>query len=117
MNQIQHLFISRKCKYILLPLAGATTLILGLLAYLYFPRSLPAKPSSLTIIAHPGVHQTFSADNINNNTCTATIIYPPTHNFLENTIPSIRAAFKYGADIVEIGIHPTTDNQLAIFHD
>ena len=30
------------------------------------------------------------------------IIYPPVHNFLEKTIPAIRQAFKYGADIVEI---------------
>jgi len=109
---------TRLCKFLLLFLGGIVTLVISILVYLYFPRPLPAKPSSLfTLIAHRGVHQTFPMDNVKNDTCTATIIYPPTHNFLENTIPSIREAFKYGADMVEIDIHPTTDNQLAVFHD
>ena len=108
---------SKKCKSVLLSLEVLSTLVLGLFAYLYFPRPLPPKPSSFTLIAHRGVHQTFPSDNLNNDTCTGKIIYPPTHNFLENTIPSIREAFKHGADIVEIDIHPTTDNQLAVFHD
>jgi glycerophosphoryl diester phosphodiesterase len=89
----------------------------SLFVYLYFPRSLPAKPSSFQLISHRGVHQTFPLDNLENDTCTAKIIDPPTHNFLENTIASISEAFKYGADIVEIDVHPTTDNQLAVFHD
>jgi glycerophosphoryl diester phosphodiesterase len=117
MTRRQSLIKSQKSKYVLLSLGGLTTLILGILAYLYFPRTLPPKPSSFTLIAHRGVHQRFPFDNLNNETCTATIIYPPTHNFLENTIPSIREAFKYGADMVEIDIHPTTDKQLAVFHD
>jgi glycerophosphoryl diester phosphodiesterase len=102
---------------ILFSIAGFATLISGLAIYLYFPRRLPPKPSSFTLIAHHAVHQTYPLDNLQNETCTATIIYPPTHNFLGNTIASIRAAFGYGADLVEIDIHPTTDKQLAIFHD
>lgn len=102
---------------LLLSLGGLTTLILGILAYLSFPRPLPPKPSSFTLISHRGVHQTFSREGLENDTCTAKRIYPPTHNFIENTIPSIRKAFEYGADIVEIDIHPTTDNQLIVFHD
>jgi glycerophosphoryl diester phosphodiesterase len=98
-------------------LAVNITLVIGLLFYLYFPQPLPPKPLSFTLIAHRGVSQTFPLDNVQNDTCTAKIIYPPTHYFLENTIPSIREAFKYGADIVEIDIHPTTDSQLAVFHD
>jgi glycerophosphoryl diester phosphodiesterase len=108
---------SKKCKFVLLALKGLAILILALVVYLYFPRPLPPKPLSFTLIAHRGVHQTFPFDNVNNDTCTAAIIYPPSHNFLENTIPSIREAFQYGADMVEIDIHPTTDNQLAVFHD
>jgi glycerophosphoryl diester phosphodiesterase len=42
---------------------------------------------------------------------------PPTHDYLENTIASMRAAFEAGADIVEIDVHPTTDGQFAVFHD
>jgi glycerophosphoryl diester phosphodiesterase len=45
------------------------------------------------------------------------MIVPPTHPFLENTIPSIRAAFGDGADIVQIQIHHTADGQFAVFHD
>ena len=109
---------SKKGKSIfLLILAGLTGFLLSIVGYIYFPRPLPAKPESFTVVSHRGVHQTFRKDNINNDTCTAKLIYPPTHNFLENTIPSIREAFKYGADIVELDIHPTTDNQLAVFHD
>lgn len=92
-------------------------MIIGILAYLYFPRPLPPKPPSFTLISHRGVHQTFKKEGLDNDSCTATRIYPPTHNYLENTIPSIRKAFEYGADMVEIDIHPTTDNQLVVFHD
>ena len=42
---------------------------------------------------------------------------PPIHDYLENTIPSIRAGFDAGADIVEIDVHPTTDGEFAVFHD
>jgi glycerophosphoryl diester phosphodiesterase len=98
-------------------LRGGAILLLGVFVYLYLPRSLPPKPSLFTLIAHRGVSQTFPLDNLQNDTCTAKIINPPSHHFLENTIPSIQEAFKYGADIVEIDIHPTTDNQLAVFHD
>lgn len=108
---------SKKCKFVLLTIGGLAISIIGMLVYLYWPRSLPPKPLLFTLIAHRGVHQTFPFGNVKNDTCTATIIYPPTHNFLENTISSIREAFKYGADMVEIDIHPTTDNQLAVFHD
>lgn len=101
----------------LLTLGGTLTLTIVILSYLYLPRPLPSKPLSFMLIAHRGVSQTFSLDNLQNDTCTAQIINSPTHNFLENTIPSIRAAFNYGADMVEIDIHPTTDNQLAVFHD
>jgi glycerophosphoryl diester phosphodiesterase len=55
--------------------------------------------------------------NLQDVACTAKIIDPPTHHFLENTIPTVWKAFKYGADIIEFDIHPTTDNQLAVFHD
>lgn len=117
MTQRQNFLHSKKCKYILLPLGGLTTIIIGLLVYLYFPYPLPNKPTKFTLIAHRAVSQTHPLDNLENDTCTAKIIYPPTHNFLENTIPAIREAFKHGADIVEFDIHPTTDNQLAVFHD
>ncbi len=38
-------------------------------------------------------------------------------DYLENTIRSMRAGFEAGADIVEIDVHHTTDNEFAVFHD
>lgn len=70
-----------------------------------------------TLLAHRGISQQFDRTDLRNDTCTATRILPPTHEFLENTIPSMRASFAAGADVVELDIHPTTDGHFAIFHD
>jgi glycerophosphoryl diester phosphodiesterase len=69
------------------------------------------------LLAHRGLHQTFPQEGVQNDTCTATRIYPPEHAFIENTLPSMEAAFAAGADVVEFDIHPTTDGQFAVFHD
>ncbi|WP_316570287.1 glycerophosphodiester phosphodiesterase family protein [Neobacillus sp. YIM B06451] len=69
------------------------------------------------LLAHRGVAQTFDMAGITNETCTAERIYPPEHRYLENTIPSMEAAFKNGADVVELDIHPTKDGKFAVFHD
>ncbi len=71
----------------------------------------------MQILSHRGVHQTFHRNNLTNSTCTAKRIDPPTHSFIENTIPSIRAAFEFGADIVEIDVQRTKDFNFALFHD
>lgn len=69
------------------------------------------------LIAHRGVHQTFHREDLENDTCTAERIYPPEHDYLENTIRSMDAAFAAGADIVELDVHPTTDGHFAVMHD
>lgn len=69
------------------------------------------------LLAHRGVHQTFHREDLQNDTCTAERIYPPTHALIENTIPSMAAAFEAGADVVELDVHLTTDGKLAVFHD
>jgi glycerophosphoryl diester phosphodiesterase len=74
-------------------------------------------PGKVSLLAHRGVAQQFSRANLDNKTCTAAQMLAPTHRYLENTLPSIKAAFAYGADIVEIDIHPTTDGEFAVFHD
>jgi glycerophosphoryl diester phosphodiesterase len=71
----------------------------------------------LELIAHRGVHQTFDRADLKNDTCTAERINQPTHDYLENTLPSMQAAFAAGADIVELDVHPTTDGQFAVLHD
>jgi glycerophosphoryl diester phosphodiesterase len=108
---------SRSRRRLRIALGWMVALAISMVVYLYLPRSLPAKPLSFQLISHRGVHQTFPPENLQNDTCTAKIIDPPMHSFLENTIDSISEAFKHGADMVEIDIHPTIDNQLAVFHD
>lgn len=68
-------------------------------------------------VAHRGVHQTFAPEGIDAHTCTASRIYPVEHALLENTLPSMRAAFEAGADAVELDVHPTADGQLVVLHD
>lgn len=69
------------------------------------------------ILAHRGLAQTFPMTDIKWNTNTAAIIYPPEHAYLENTIPSMRAAFECGADLVEFDLRMTRDQKFAVFHD
>lgn len=71
----------------------------------------------IKLLSHRGVHQTFSSANLENDTCTARLISPPSHGFLENTTPSMRAAFDSGANVVELDIHLTPDGKFAVFHD
>jgi glycerophosphoryl diester phosphodiesterase len=70
-----------------------------------------------TLLAHRGLHQTFPAESLKADTCTAARIHPPEHGFLENTIASMQAAFDAGADVIELDVHPTTDGYFAVFHD
>ncbi len=72
---------------------------------------------SRTYLAHRGVHHTYHREGLTNETCTAARIFDPEHVYLENTLPSIWAAFDHGATVVEIDIHPTTDGEIAVFHD
>lgn len=77
----------------------------------------PLPDGSLTIMSHRGVHQTFKTKGIGNDTCTAKVILPPKHNFLENTLPSMAEAISHGADMIELDIHPTSDGEFVVFHD
>ena len=56
-------------------------------------------------------------EEIESDTCTAERINKPEHSYLENTIPSMEAAFKAGADLVEFDVQLTKDNNFVIFHD
>ena len=69
------------------------------------------------LLAHRGLGQDFQRQGLTGDTCTAAQMLPSEHPFLEDTIPSIQAAFAYGADIVEFDVHPTTDGHFAVFHD
>lgn len=69
------------------------------------------------LLAHRGVAQTFGFEGMTNDTCTASRIHQPEHPYLENTLPSMRAAFAAEADMVEFDIQLTADGQFAVFHD
>lgn len=77
----------------------------------------PQSDGPLHFISHRGVHQTYHRVDLERDTCTAIRIYPPTHEFIENTLPSMQAAFEAGAEIVEIDVHLTPDGEFAVFHD
>lgn len=68
-------------------------------------------------LAHRGLAQTFDISKVEWDTNTAAIIDEPEHPYLENTLESMRAAFAYGADVVEFDIQLTKDGKLACFHD
>lgn len=69
------------------------------------------------LLAHRGLGQDFTREGLTGETCTATRMLSPEHNFLEDTLPAMEAAFAYGAAIVEFDIHPTIDGHFAVFHD
>lgn len=90
------------------------------LAALYFANAswiAGAPDGEMSLFAHRSVHQTYHREGLTNTTCTAARIDPPTHSFIENTLPSIRAAIEAGADIIELDIKLTTDGEIVVFHD
>ena len=92
--------------------------IVVLLAWLFLGNSpWVHEPGRPFLLAHRGLAQTFDLAGVQADTCTATRIHPPTVPFLENTVPSLRAAFAAGADAAEIDVQVSGDRQLAVFHD
>ncbi len=79
---------------------------------------LAGRPTGyLKLIAHRGASQQFSHEGLTNDTCTASRIEPPLHDYLENTLPGMIAAAGNGAQMIEIDIAPTKDGKIAVFHD
>ena len=76
---------------------------------------MPAAETRL--IAHRGTHQNFDRTGLTNDSCTATMIRGPIVPEIENTLPSMKAAFEAGAYATELDVHPTTDGLFAVFHD
>lgn len=104
---------NRKQKILLAALAAVVTLYVFNASW----RVSPPEAGELRLIAHRGVHQTYHREGLKNDTCTAQRIHPPAHDYIENTIRSMQAAFAAGADIVELDVHPTTDGRFAVMHD
>lgn len=77
----------------------------------------PHRDGRPVLLAHRGIAQRFDERDLKNDTCTAARMLPPTHDYLENTLRSMRASLEAGADVVELDVHPTTDGEFAVFHD
>lgn len=98
-------------------LIGLGLVVFGVWAFNTSRFTQPAEGSETRLLAHRGVHQTYSREDLGRDDCTATRIEGPSHGYLENTIASMRAAFAAGADVVELDIHQTADGHFAVFHD
>jgi glycerophosphoryl diester phosphodiesterase len=98
------------------PAIGAAALLLLFIFVNNTSRFTTPVPGRRMILAHRGVGQRYDVP-IESNTCIAVHMLRPEHDYLENTLASMRAAFDRGADLVEFDIHPTVDNQFAVFHD
>ena len=87
--------------------------------YFYGGRSSDVLPKTdFEVFAHRGVHVNWKKGTYDPvSGCEATHIYEPTHEYIENTIESIQAAFDMGATIVEVDIRRTSDDHLVVFHD
>lgn len=81
------------------------------------PALVRTPPREPVLLAHGGLGQDYSRADLRGDTCTASRMLPPEHAWLDNTLPSFRAAFDFGADVVELDVHPTTDGEFAVFHD
>jgi len=105
--------LNKKLKY-----AAAAIVVLAAAIYINNTNRLAAhRDGKPVLLAHRGIAQRFDERELKNDTCTAARMLPSSHEYLENTISSMRAGFAAGADIVELDVHPTTDGEFAVFHD
>lgn len=77
----------------------------------------PDPVGSPHLVAHRGIAQDFDRTGVTRDTCTATRIEEPFHQYLENTREGVLRADKLGAAMVEVDIAPTADGELVLFHD
>lgn len=93
---------------------------LAFLLFLFFNNSnlfITVRQASPKLLAHRAAGQAYDRENLTGETCTAAQSLETAHPYLENTISSIAAAFKMGADMVEFDVQQTTDDRFAVFHD
>jgi glycerophosphoryl diester phosphodiesterase len=103
----------RRCSIMAL-----AAIVVAISVYLLNASWLAARPAGRpSLVAQRGVHQVFDPRGVDNDTCTATRIPPPTHELIDNTLPSIAAAFNAGADVVEADVRETRDREFVLFHD
>jgi glycerophosphoryl diester phosphodiesterase len=95
-----------------------STLALAGAVYLNNTSLLSNRPGGKPVVlAHRGLAQEYERTGLTGETCTAGRMLPARHDYLENTIRSMDAAFARGADVLELDVHATTDGKFAVFHD
>ena len=104
---------SQRTRRVLVGLAASGLLVYGV------NTSRLADPvgDELVLLAHRGLGQDYDREGLTNETCTAERLIPNGHAYLENTIPSMQAAFDLGADVVEFDVQRTPEDRFAVFHD
>ncbi|MCJ0763065.1 glycerophosphodiester phosphodiesterase family protein [Variovorax terrae] len=105
--------MQRLLRILLTALAVFAIAVFALNTSLFTERA-PGEP---VLLAHRGVAQRHDGSPVGRDDCTATRIVPPTHDFLENTLPSMHASVAAGADVIELDVHPTSDGTFVVFHD
>ena len=97
---------------------GVSVIAISAGLYLVNASWLASPPSGRsTVIAQRGLHQVYGREGVDDESCTARRIPPPPHMFIDNTLPSIAAAFAMGADVVEVDVKLTKDREFVLFHD
>ena len=103
--------MKRRARYVLLCLAA----FLGLV-WLNNTSLFSAGDDKPLLIAHRGLAPEMHPEHEDYRACLSRI-HASEHSFIENTIPSMEAAFDLGADYVEFDVRTTADGQFAVFHD
>ncbi len=101
----------------LVRIGTALALVFLVLTFINASWIAPSPKGPVKLIAHRGAYQLYSTVGLGRDSCNASRIYPPTHDYLENTIPGIYQAGQLGARMVELDIAPTRDGKLAVFDD
>ena len=101
-------------------LKGGVAFVILFLLFAYAnnqSRGSTARTGSPSVLSHRGVSQQFENEEGSPRGCEAARMTLPSHDYIENTISSIGAAFDSGADVVEFDVQLTRDDQWAVFHD
>ncbi|HEU0284067.1 MAG TPA: hypothetical protein VFR52_02870, partial [Sphingomicrobium sp.] len=74
------------------PVAFAAAAILLVLTFINASWLADKPRGGIRLIAHRGVYQLYDHKGVDNDTCTASRIEQPVHDYLENTTRSMQAA-------------------------
>ena len=108
--------LKRSNRWRVIILGASAALLIGL--YGTNASWLVAAPHGVPrVVAQRGVAQQYLSVGPDDAACTARLILPPAHSFIDNTLASIEAARAAGADVVEIDVRITKDRQFVVFHD